>query len=207
MFVNTEGEPTRPTIEFDRYPRQIVVDGGSLDLSSRLSLSPEEEGFILASTSKELKDGIHYGLEIQRWDDDAAENEHTKYWLEPNQDNTIKIKVPQSLGVRSLLGADDTCSQEIIDRLCRRRFTPFQSGNVEASSVSLKSVDSRTALSMERMSREKELFDRDNDSQDDESLPEGWQATRNIEEEEFARRLARTTARLAVLVRSLYLVG
>ncbi|KAI0908999.1 hypothetical protein F4823DRAFT_625225 [Ustulina deusta] len=198
MFVNTEGEPTRPTIEFDRYPRQIVVDGGSLDLSSRLSLSPEEEGFILASTSKELKDGIHYGLEIQRWDDDAAENEHTKYWLEPNQDNTIKIKVPQSLGVRSLLGADDTCSQEIIDRLCRRRFTPFQSGNVEASSVSLKSVDSRTALSMERMSREKELFDRDNDSQDDESLPEGWQATRNIEEEEFARRLARTTARLAV---------
>ncbi|KAI1423761.1 hypothetical protein F5Y12DRAFT_514699 [Xylaria sp. FL1777] len=199
MFVNTEGEPTRPTIEFDRYPRQIVVDGGPLDPSStRSSFSPEEEGFVLASMSRELKDGIHYGLEIQRWDADAAENVPIKYWLEPNQNDTIKIKVPQSLGIRSLLGADDTHSQEIVDRLCRRRFTPFQSGNVEASSVSLKSVDSRTALSMERMSREKELFDRDNDSQDDESLPEGWQATRNIEEEEFARRLAGTTARLAV---------
>ncbi|KAF2970849.1 hypothetical protein GQX73_g2716 [Xylaria multiplex] len=199
MFVNTEGEPTRPTIEFDRYPKQIVVDRESSDLSSsRPSLGPDEEGFILASMSKELADGIHYGLEIQRWDPDAAENEPIKYWLEPNQGNTVKIKAPQSLGVRSLLGADDTCSQEIVDRLCRRRFTPFSSGSVEASSVSLKSVDSRTASSMERMSKEKELFDRDNDSQDDESLPEGWQATRNTEEVEFARRLAGTTARLAV---------
>ncbi|KAI0433334.1 hypothetical protein F5Y09DRAFT_299162 [Xylaria sp. FL1042] len=199
MFVNTEGEPTRPTIEFDRYPRQIVVDGGLVDLSSsRPALSPEEEGYVLASMSKEQKDGIHYGLEIQRWDADAAENEPMKYWLEPSQESAIKIKAPQSLGVRSLLGADETSSQEIVDRLCRRRFTPFQSGNVETSSVSLKSVDSRTALSMERMSREKELFDRDNDSQDDESLPEGWQATRNTEEEEFARRLAGITARLAV---------
>ncbi|KAI0536710.1 hypothetical protein GGR58DRAFT_378717 [Xylaria digitata] len=199
MFVNTEGEPTRPTIEFDRYPKQIVVDRESSDLSSsRPSLGLEEEGFILASMSKELADGIHYGLEIQRWDADAAENEPIKYWLEPNQGNTVKIKAPQSLGVRSLLGADDTCSQEIVNRLCRRRFTPFSSGSVEASSVSLKSVDSRTASSMERMSKEKELFDRDNDSQDDESLPEGWQATRNTEEEEFARRLAGTTARLAV---------
>ena len=199
MFVNTEGEPTRPTIEFDRYPRQIVVDGESLDMSfSRSSLSPEEEGYVLASMSKELKDGIHYGLEIQRWDADATEQEPMKYWLEPNQDDSIKIKVPQSLGIRSLLGADNTCSQEIVDRLCRRRFTPFHLETIEPSSVSLKSVDSRTALSMERMSREKELFDRDNDSQDDESLPEGWQTARNTEEEEFARRLAGTTARMAV---------
>ncbi|KAI1195619.1 hypothetical protein F5X97DRAFT_307515 [Nemania serpens] len=199
MFVNTEAEPTRPTIEFDRYPRQIVVDGGSPDASSSKSpLGPEEEGFVLASMSRELADGIHYGLEIQRWDADAADSEPTKYWLDPNQDNTIKIKIPQPIGVSSLLGAHDTCFQEIVNRLCKRRFTPFPSGNTEGSSVSLKSVDSRTASTMERMSKEKELFDRDNDSQDDESLPEGWQAARNIEEEEFARRLANSTARLAV---------
>ncbi|KAI1751645.1 hypothetical protein F4782DRAFT_181574 [Xylaria castorea] len=194
IFVNTEGEPTRPTVEFDRYPRQIVVDGVSLDLPS----DPEEERFVLASMSKELADGIHNGLEIQRWDAGAAENEPLKYWLEPNQDTIDKIKIPRPLGVRSLLGANDTCFQEIVDRLCKRRFTPFPSGHIDVSSMTLKSVDSRTALSMERMSKEKELFDRDNDSQDDESLPEGWQATRNTEEEEFARRLAGTTARLAV---------
>ncbi|KAJ2980980.1 hypothetical protein NUW58_g6803 [Xylaria curta] len=148
--------------------------------------------------SKELADGIHHGLEIQRWDADAAENEPVKYWLELNQDTTKRIKIPRPLGVRSLLGANDTCFQEIVDRLCKRRFTPFPSGIAEASSISLKSVDSRTASSMERMSKEKELFDRDNDSQDDESLPDGWQATRNTEEEEFARRLAGATGRLAV---------
>ncbi|KAI0407476.1 hypothetical protein F4802DRAFT_553969 [Xylaria palmicola] len=200
MFVNTEGEPTRPTIEFDRYPRQIVVDGGSLDLSASRKLSPgsEEEGFVLASMSRELADGIHNGLEIQRWDANATENEPIKHWLELNQEGTTKVKAPQPLGVRSLLGVDDTYFQEIIDRLCKRRFTPFPSGNIEASSMSLKSVDSRTALSMERMTKEKELFDRDNDSQDDDSLPDGWQATRNTEEEEFARRLAATAAHLAV---------
>lgn len=199
MFVNTEGEPTRPTIEFDRYPRQIVVDGGSLDLtSSPQSLNTEEEGFVLASMSKELADGIHYGLEIQRWDTSAVENGTPKFWLEHTQESAAKIKVPQPLGIRSLLGTDDTHFQEIVDRLCKRRFNPFSSGHVEASSVSLRSVDSRTALSMERVSKEKELFDRDNDSQDDESFPEGWQSTRNKEEEEFARRLAGTTARLAV---------
>ncbi|KAI1365940.1 hypothetical protein F5Y08DRAFT_161747 [Xylaria arbuscula] len=198
MFVNTEGEPTRPTIEFDRYPRQIVVDGGSLDMSSSSPSLTPEEGYVLASMSKELKDGIHYGLEIQRWDADAAEEEPMKFWLEPTQDISTKIKLPQSLGIRSLLGPNDTHSQEVIDRLCRRKFTPFHLGTVEPSSVSLKSVDSRTALSMERMSREKELFDRDNDSQDDESLPEGWQATRNTEEEDFARRLAGITSRIAV---------
>ncbi|TRX89497.1 hypothetical protein FHL15_009666 [Xylaria flabelliformis] len=200
MFVNTEGEPTRPTVEFDRYPRQIIVDGGSSDLPSsrKFSLAPEEEGYVLASMSRELADGIHNGLEIQRWDAGVAENEPLKYWLEPNQDTISKIKIPRPLGVRSLLGASDTIFQEIVDRLCKRRFIPFPSGHIDVSSTTLKSVDSRTALSMERMSKEKELFDRDNDSQDDESLPEGWQATRNIEEEEFARRLAGTTARVAV---------
>jgi len=198
MFVNTEGEPTRPTIEFTRYPRQIVVDGGSSDLSSsRMSLNLEEEGFILASMSKELADGIHYGLEIQRWDADAAEPESIKHWLEPIH-NTAKVKVPQPLGIRSLLGSDSTHSWEIVDRLCRRRFTPFSSGSTDVSSLSLKSVDSRTAMSMERMTQEKELFDRDNDSQEDEPLPKDWQVTRNAEEEEFARRLAGSTARLAV---------
>ncbi|KAI8627706.1 hypothetical protein F5Y19DRAFT_440942 [Xylariaceae sp. FL1651] len=198
IFVNLDGDPTRPTIEFERYPKQIVIDGGPSDLSSsRMSLGPEEEGFVLASMSKELVDGIHYGLEIQRWDADAAESHPVKYWLEPNLTNT-KIRAPQALGIRSLLGTDDTHFQEVIDRLCRRKFAPFSYGNTDASAMSLKSVDSRTALSMERVSKEKELFDRDNDSQDDESLPEGWQAIRDAEEEDFARRLARSTARLAV---------
>ncbi|KAI2643312.1 hypothetical protein GGS21DRAFT_495755 [Xylaria nigripes] len=199
MFVNTEGEPTRPTVEFDRYPRQIVVDGApSGPSSTRLPSYHEEEGFILASMSRELADGIHYGLEIQRWDANGVENESTKHWLEPDPDGEIRIKVPKPLGIRSLLGSDDTHFQEIIDRLCRRRFTPFSSGATDALMVSAKTSDSRTASPLEIMYKERGLLDRNSDSQDDESLPDGWQATREAEEEEFARRLAGTTARLAV---------
>ncbi|CAJ2508099.1 Uu.00g092850.m01.CDS01 [Anthostomella pinea] len=200
IFVNLDGDPTRPTIEFDRYPKEIIVDGGSADLSSsRMDpLGPEEEGYVLASTSREFADGLHYGLEIQRWDLDAAENEPSKHWLEPPDTGTTKVKSPQSLGVRSFLGADDTHFQEIFEKLCRRRFVPFSTSSLAASTMSLKSADSRTAQSMEMMSKERALFDRDNDFQSDESLPEGWQATRKTEEEDFARRLAGSTARLAV---------
>ncbi|KAI1342231.1 hypothetical protein F5Y15DRAFT_335310 [Xylariaceae sp. FL0016] len=199
IFVNLDGDPTRPTVEFDRYPREIVVDGGSSDLSSsRMSLAPDEDGYILASMTRDFQDGMHHGLEIQRWDLDAADGEPERHWLEPRSSGATKVDPQQNLGIRSLLSTDDTHFQEIVDKLCRRKFVPFTSGSLDASTMSLRSADSRTALSMERVSRERDLFDRDNDSQSDESLPDGWEATRNAEEQDFARRLAGTSARLAV---------
>ncbi|KAI0006939.1 hypothetical protein F4779DRAFT_539798 [Xylariaceae sp. FL0662B] len=194
MFVNLDGDPTRPTIEFDRYPKEIVVDGGSSDLSSsRMSLDLEDEGFVLASMGREFPDGLHYGLEIQRWD-----TEGMKHWLEIPGTNSSITNSPHNLGIRSLLGSDHSYFPEIVDRLCRRRFVPFSSSGMASSTMSLRSLDSRTAGSIERMTKERELFERDNDSQSDESLPEGWQNTRNAEEDDFARRLAGRTARLAV---------
>ncbi|KAL7625547.1 hypothetical protein AAE478_004767 [Parahypoxylon ruwenzoriense] len=199
MFVNLDGDPTRPTIEFDRYPKEIVVDGGSADMSSsRTSLGPEDEGYVLASMGREFSDGVHYGLEIQRWDIDPAEGEPVKYWLEPPISSSSAVNHPHSLGIRSLRGAEATHFPEIVDKLRRRRFVPFSSGSLAASTMSLRSFDSRTALSVERVSKEKELFERDPDYQSDDSLPDSWQATRNAEEEDYARRLAGGTARLAV---------
>ncbi|KAI0169500.1 hypothetical protein GGR52DRAFT_469835 [Hypoxylon sp. FL1284] len=193
MFVNLEGDPTRPTIEFDRYPKEIAVDGGSADRSSsQMLVSPEEEGYVLASMGREFADGVHYGLEIQRWDDGAGSGP-AKYWLE-----TPNARPLQPVGIRSLRGIEDTHFPEIVNRLCRRRFVPFSSSSLDASMASLKSFDSRTASSIERMSKERELFERDTDSQSEDSLPDAWQATRNAEEEDFVRRLAGTTARLAV---------
>ncbi|KAI0881130.1 uncharacterized protein GGS22DRAFT_76105 [Annulohypoxylon maeteangense] len=198
MFVNLDGDPTRPTIEFDRYPKEIVVDGGSVDVSSsRTSLGPEDEGFVLASMGRDFPDGVHYGLEIQRWDADPAGGEVAKYWLEPPNAGSV-VNSQQSIGIRSLRGIQDTSFSEIVDKLCRRRFLPFHAGGLDASTMSLRTVDSRTASSMERLSKEKELFDRDTDSSSEDFLPDSWQATRNAEEQEFARRLAGTTARLAV---------
>ncbi|KAH7032860.1 uncharacterized protein B0I36DRAFT_241818 [Microdochium trichocladiopsis] len=192
MFVNLDGDPTRPTIEFDRYPKEIVVDGGNMDFAaSRMSIDSDADGYVLASMGRDFADGLHYGLEIQRFD---ADGEPVRHWLEP----PIAGSSPQNLGIRSLLGLNETFIQEIIDNLCRRRFKPFSLNGVDHPAASMKSLDSRTAASMEMVSREKELFERDNDSQDDDSLSEGWEATRTAEEEDFARRLATTTTRVAV---------
>lgn len=200
MFVNLDGDPTRPTLEFDRYPEEIVVDGGFSDPSS--SRSPlgdvDEEGYILASMNKELPDGPHAGLEIQRWDVNVGEDEPTKYWLEApvsTSRDSNELKSPTSLGIRSLMGADGIYLQEVVEKLCQKRFSPFSSGLLGASTMSLRTVDSRTALSMERLAKERELFERDDDEP---PLPDGWEATRNGEEEEFVRRFARTTSRIAV---------
>ena len=65
------------------------------------------------------------------------------------------------------------------------------------ATMTLRRTDSRTALSIERLAREKEPFEQGVDS-DDEVLPDGWEATRNREEQEYAGRLAKTTSRLAV---------
>lgn len=198
MFVNLDGDPTRPTIEFERYPREVIIDGVVSDLaSSRSALDGCEEGYVLASMTKDFKDGPHHGLEIQRWDAQDAGPETEKNWLEATQeDGDDQAKSP--LGIRSLLGNDETHFHEIVERLCQKRFSPFTSGELEQSTISLNSLDSRTASSLERVSKERELFDRDNDTQSEDSLPDGWEASRNNEEEVFAARFAKVQARVAV---------
>ncbi|KAF6813439.1 TGFbeta receptor associated protein [Colletotrichum sojae] len=196
MFVNLDGDPTRPTVEFDRYPREIVVDGGSFDLSSsKLTLGEEEEGYVIASMTKDSLNGIRYGLEIQRWDADGTEPEIAKWWLEA--DSTDKDEATP-LGIRALIDAEATHFEEVIDKLCQRKFSPFSGSGLENPIFSPRSADSRTASSLERVTKERELFERDADSQEEDALPEGWEANREAEEEEFARRLANAHTRIAV---------
>ncbi|KAL1866334.1 hypothetical protein Daus18300_006798 [Diaporthe australafricana] len=198
IFVNLDGDPTRPTLEFDRYPKEIVVDGGVADLSSsRPSMGEEEEGYVLASMTKEFQDGIHNGLEIQRWDLNVGEEVPTKHWLEaPPTDRSKNLNGAKSplLGIKSLVGAEQSNLAEVVDKLCQKKFSPFSASQLDSLAMSLRSLDSRTALSMERVSNERELFERDDES----PLPEGWEAMRNEEEQDFAKRFAITSSRLAV---------
>ncbi|KAM0302687.1 hypothetical protein ACHAPM_004689 [Fusarium culmorum] len=196
MFVNLDGDPTRPTLEFTRYPREVVVDSPISDSdSSQPSLGQQEEGYVLASLTKEVNGVLKHGLEIQRFDAGSDVNPQ-RYWLtakEVGQDGVY--------GIRSLAGTEETRFEEIVQKLSQRRYTPFSvsaSPGTPDPSSSGKTSDSRTALSIEHMSKEKELFDRNIDSQDEESLPEEWEANRNAEGEEFARQLAKAHANLAV---------
>ncbi|CZR66115.1 related to TGF beta receptor associated protein 1 [Phialocephala subalpina] len=187
MFVNLEGDVTRSTLEFDRYPEQVVADGRGLGIDpTPLNIEDEEEGFILASMTRDCDEGACHGIEIQRWDLDPGEGEMEKYWLKTPgaQEKTSRI------GLRSVVDVGDIFFDDVVDKLRLKRFQPFATRSMDDSILSLHSVDSRTAMSLERVSGERQLFE------SGESLPEGWEEHRNEEELQFAQRLGHARTRV-----------
>ncbi|KAG6040674.1 hypothetical protein E4U41_007453 [Claviceps citrina] len=193
MFVSLDGEPTRATIQFDRYPEQIVVDRGcnpDMISSSQTGFGDQQDCHIIASIRQDSDQGPRFGLQIQHVNAGQEANPN-KYWLEANSPSA-----GQPYGMATLRGRGQIRLDEVVSKLSQKRFAPF-AGPAEASPSSVKSSDSRTTLAIERLSRERELFERD-DSQDDDSQPEDWESARNREGEDFARRLANAETRLVV---------
>ena len=190
MFVNLEGDPTRSTLEFDKYPEEVVVDGRGVDVEpNAANFEDDEEGFVLASMARDFGDDMRHGVEIQRWDLDPGECESSKFWLETpsygGEHTTARI------GLRNVIDRGDIFFGEAVDRLRLKRFSPFATRSMDESILSLRSIDSRTALSLERVSGEKELFE------SGDTLPEGWEGKRNEEELQIAKRLGHSKTRVA----------
>lgn len=189
MFVNLEGDITRPTIEFNVYPEQIVVDGRGVGVDpTPTTMEDEEDGFVLASMARKFpeRDQIRNGIEIQRWDVNPGEGGSEKFWLETPQSEGGGSRI----GLRSTIDIGDIYFDEVVEKLRLKRFQPFTLKSSETSTLSLQSVDSRTATSLERVSGERELFE------SGDSLPKDWEANRNAEELQFAERLGHTRTRL-----------
>ncbi|KAJ4856433.1 hypothetical protein T069G_09801 [Trichoderma breve] len=191
MFINLDGDPTRPTITFDIYPEQVVVDSDSTDDAAS---TEDEDGYVFAAMTKDINGASHSGVEIQRWS--AGNEAHPeKQWLEAGDS-----ELSGPYGIRAVVSSQETQSNDVIEKLSMRKFIPFPS-SAELSppaASALKPSGSRADLSIEQLSKERELFERDLDSQDGEPLPEGWEASRTVEGEEFARRLSKSKTRVAV---------
>jgi vacuolar protein sorting-associated protein 3 len=188
IFVNLEGDVTRSTLQFDRYPDVLVTDGRGVGVDpTPANIEEEEEGFVLASMTLDFGEEQRHGVQIQRWDLDPGDGEIWKFWLEAPSDEKDKQKQRARIGLRYVVDSGDMFFEEVVDRLRLKRFSPFVTKSVDASSVtSSRSIDSRTATSLERVLAEKELFE------SGDSLPEGWEAKRSEEEKQFAERLAHT---------------
>ena len=190
MFVNLEGDPTRSTLEFDKYPDEVIVDGRGVDVEpTAANFEDEEEGFILASMARDFGEEMRHGIEIQRWDLDPGESETSKFWLEAPLNSGGKKTA--GIGLRYVIDRGTIYFDEAVDRLRLKRFSPFVTRSMDESILSLRSVDSRTALSLERVSAEKELFE------SGDSLPDGWEDNRNEEELQIAQRLGHSRTRVA----------
>lgn len=77
IFVNLDGDVVRGTLQFDRYPSAVVVDGVG-DGMELANADEDREGFVLAAMSKPGKDAEHGVVEVQRWD---VENGGDKEWI------------------------------------------------------------------------------------------------------------------------------
>lgn len=185
MFINFEGEPTRSTLEFDVYPEEVVVDGRGAGVEpTPANFEEQEEGYVLASMARDLDGEMRYGVEIQRWDLDPGEAETLKYWLEmPESGIENEGSRNSKIGLRSVLDPGDLFFDDVVDRLRLKRFSPFAARSMDASILSLKSADSRTATSLNQLAGERELFE------GGDTLPEGWEERKNEEELQIAQRL------------------
>lgn len=181
MFVNLEGDVTRSTLEFDSYPNHIVVDGRGLGIEiSPTSIDDHEEGFVLASMARRNGQEVNHGLEIQRWDLDPSEGHVHKSWLVPPS--------PGHIGLHTVAAHGLTQFVDTVEDLQLKRYRPYTSR--AANITMLTSVDSRTDVSLQQFTAERELFEVSDASVD------GWEQQKAAEERDFALRLGHSKTRL-----------
>ncbi|KAJ5682622.1 hypothetical protein N7462_005787 [Penicillium macrosclerotiorum] len=193
MFVDMDGEVVRGTINFHRYPKSVVVDAGEDDRSLQPNNDSQEE-YVLAVIDFGENESQRNRLEIQRWDDDPAEIDRHRRWLDiPSSQETQPPRVGlQHTTSPSHLDLDD------IGKLLRmvRLKSPSLSPHIPAA-------DPRTQASIEQLQKEKELFESQELTDSDGSKrgeasgsDRDWESQRNAEEAKFAQGLCRLQSSL-----------
>lgn len=180
MFVNIDGDVVRGTMEFQRYPEAVIIDG-SEETNQQLRPSDEtREGYVLAVVAVDDDGKTRKFLEVQRWDVDPGENEGQKAWVEiPVTEEMLKAQV----GVRHTVSPSQVEFHELQERLrmVRLRTPPLNPTE----------NDPRTQASIERLQKENELFEAQEMAVKGPAATSqaGWEAERNKEEAAFVRSL------------------
>lgn len=192
MFVDIDGEVVRGTINFHRYPKSVIIDAGEDDQS----LQPNEDGkeeFVLAVIEVGDDGQPQSRLEIQRWDDDPAEIERQKRWVDipsPRDNQSARVGLRHTVSPSHL-------ELDNIGKLLQmvRLKTPLLSPHMSA-------VDPRTQASIEQLQKEKELFesqelpDSDGTKKGATGSDRDWETVRNTEEAKFAHRMGQLQSSL-----------
>ncbi|KAJ5883203.1 uncharacterized protein N7473_010089 [Penicillium subrubescens] len=196
LFVDMDGEVVRGTINFHRYPKSVVIDAGEDDQSLQPNDDSKEE-YVLALIDVGEDGKQQTRLEIQRWDDDPAEIERHKKWLDipSSSDEVLSARV----GLRHTLSPSDLDQNEIGKLLQMVRLkTPLLSPHVAT-------VDPRTQDSIEQQKTEKELFESQELTEsegskkgDSGSADRDWESQRNAEEAKFVRGLGKLRSSLVL---------
>lgn len=185
IFVNTDGDVVRGTLEFQRYPESVVVDVSGNDQNAPDNSS--QEGYVLSLINLCEEGDVRKYLEIQRWDVDPGEEERQKTLVEiPVANDTQKSHV----GIARTTGPSQLNFSDVGEIL---RMVRLKSRTAAGTYTPSEETDPRTMASIEQLRKEKELFE-SQESTDSESgkksssagLPQAWEVERNKEEASFA---------------------
>ncbi|KAI9847424.1 MAG: hypothetical protein M1838_000919 [Thelocarpon superellum] len=200
MFVNADGDVFRSTLEFEKYPESLALDGPADVADSSMELSQEDaKGYVLAVMERERDGRTSRGVEIQRWDVEPGAADDQKAWLDVA---TEPHNAP--VGVRSVISPHDLTMHEVVERLRLVRWRPSGPVSAHDTPASVENSDPRTKASLERVREEMELFEShgsvesDPISEAEPALPSGWEKKRVAEEREYAQRLGRTVSRVVL---------
>ncbi|KAL8786860.1 MAG: hypothetical protein Q9195_008017 [Heterodermia aff. obscurata] len=170
VFVNLDGDVVRGTLEFARYPRSIVADGGPGDLERNSNnIEDGDEGYVLAAMTHPEFDDARGVIEIQRWDGDSAEKELLDIPPSTFKDEGGKANEIADFGIREL-----------------------------HTTVPIAIPDIGAKLRARRLRRSLNRYDDKVDIEIGKEQVEEWEARRNDEEIEFGRRLGGQSSHIAV---------
>ena len=201
IFVNLDGDVVRGTLEFERYPVDVVVDGHGTEVDF-LSENAEADnkGYVLASMKRSRATGDQSVIEIQRWDADVGES---KEWLEIPTLSSSEEKGNSddkfNFGLRAVHTSVPVPFPEIGKKLraTRLRLPDTQAWDPDLAirRASGRNYDISDNSATERpMLKESISFS----NEKPERNIEHWESVRNKEEEEFGRRLGGRASRITV---------
>ena len=208
MFVNSDGDVFRSTLQFDHYPDALVLDGRGVDSHSQ---HPDDEdaneGYVLAVMEGASQTRGRRGLEIQRWDVDAGDNGIQKAWLDlPDAEHQLdQASASAKLGISKVLSSNEMPFPEVSKTLGLARLRLPGDTSSESTPASVDGSDPRTRASLEQVSKEMELFesrasvdDADKHNPDEEPPAKGWESKRKKEEEQFASSFGLLRSRIVI---------
>lgn len=180
MFVNLDGDVSRGTIEFDRYPEAVLACSFS-ELSAPTG-DADQEQLIVALLEKPYAEHLERGLQIQSL---VAEGDSglSKTWLKLPENGTGPSY--GHAGLHRCLSIQRHTFSEVADLLCAVRYQPDVRTKLKPES------DPRTKSTIERLEQENALFDTYSNGSTNPS-PE-YDAQRAAEELKFVQRLGHTT--------------
>jgi vacuolar protein sorting-associated protein 3 len=189
IFVNTDGDVVRGTMEFQQYPESIVLD--TFDPSAGNTSS---EGFVLAVLDLKDKETANKYLEIQRWDVEPGEYGRKKALVKiPAVDDATA-----HVGIRHTAGSSKLNFFELGETL---RMVKLKTPDTGGTYTPAEEADPRTNETIEQLRKEKELFE-SQELTDSESgkkgSPQTWETQRTQEESTFAHGLGNIQSHLVL---------